>query len=372
MEQHSRLVAQCVMVLGCGGLAVDGPDATGVDGEVLRAGQVSVAALSDASCTEDWQVLVDGEPGSIVPSSLVRWERELVVDVGNPLSGSQQLLLSSLDAPGRTRTLDPGLFSQQIWVEAEHLMLWGQGRLVRLLPADGIAELDFDVGGGGPNALLGPALLGPDELLWTQSDGVSALGLWRHDRATGQSELLASLDANRFLQPPLSRTPDSVLVAAQRGPDAVIPLTGDGQLDVQEVPGGELVGVGSRGSYYSRVANRTRRGGRADRVEILQSPVDGSQPARIWRGNAGQFIDSLWEVDGAWLGVGRYFLPDGRAHAVVVAINASGRSRVVACNPGPEELRLRPVVFEDQLYAVGVDSGAWRIMATPVQGVGSF
>jgi hypothetical protein len=194
------------------------------------------------------------------------------------------------------------------------------------------------------------------------------LGLWQLDRGTGERRRLGTFASEAFQVARLARSADAVLVAGAAAVLAVS-VVGEGQLPLQQVSDARLVGLDTRGAYYTREFNATRRGGHAARFEVSLAPADGSAPQTIWRGLAGKSIDALWERGASWLAVGQFYLDDGARHAVVVEIDARGNDRVLACDPGSGAIVGTPLLSESRLFLVSVsgDRSAWQIVEVPVE-----
>ena len=141
-----------------------------------------------------------------------------------------------------------------------------------------------------------------------------------------------------------------------------IPLDGGGPLELARVASGELLGVGGRGAYYTRIANLSVQGGDANRYEILRAPAEGGPPVRVWRCAAGQRLVAIAETGDGWLATGAYYLGAGPPRAVIVYIEPSGREHVLACHPGPARIMSFPILEQNELY-VATRTGRLQALA---------
>ena len=229
---------------------------------------------------------------------------------------------------------------------------------------------------GGASATAGTGVLAGESFFWNESTS-RGVRVWRYDRSSQESTLLATIDADDLPGGPSIRMSagETTLVAySARGASVAISLNEGEVTSMQELREGSLVGIGGRGAYFLRVYNETLQGGESNLEEVLLSPVDGGELSEVWRGRGGQFLERFWEHGEGWLATGHYYGGSGRIDDVLVSINQAGRSRVVACESGPGALApFQPILFDGSYHAVRTyDDGSWQVVSVPVEGMAGF
>jgi hypothetical protein len=317
-------------------------------------------------CVEVWQTLFEHR-GLTVSDGLARAGNEIVFNVLDVSPNVLEIRAVAEDGAGASRLVASPARYDDLWVEGERLLYRSSHQLFEV-PLAGGASVRVANGvpvegpsPGGPDA----ALLTPDALYWARpSADALTTSIWQRSRSSATGAELAQLAGVGLSELALA---SDLLLAALSGAVMAVPLDGATPWPLAQVDAGELVGLGSQGAYYSRVANASVQGGEALEYELLRAPVDGSAATRVWRGSAGQRLDRLAESGAGLLATGEYYLADRRPRSVIVYLEGSGAEHVVACAPIGESIVGRPMLTEDALYFIAAGAGSWRLVKLPLE-----
>ncbi|HTV18791.1 MAG TPA: hypothetical protein VMG12_08975 [Polyangiaceae bacterium] len=361
-------------LLACTGLWLGCGSRSGLDGEWLSSDTAAVypwqaaaaygGARAPRTCVEDWRVLYESE--AFVPPALAVSAGELIFIVnefsaiGGVLS---EVAALDLESPsGGERVITQGSSFDDLWLDGDALALWTGQRLLQVSMQGGRQTLMLEPGASDASVLVERLLLEDDAFYWAQTrTGSTSREVWRQPRGDGEPQRIGAVDAATVDASLLAATPDTVVLAG--GSQAVALSLRDGaSRALDRVSEGVLVGVDGLGAYYSRVVNRTRRGGEALRYEIRRAPVDGSGSTRFWQGSPGEHLTNVWPTESGWLAAGLYYRFDGRQHAVLMHIDASGHETLIGCDRSNNVVLGGVVFWRQAFYAVTLANNRSRVV----------
>jgi hypothetical protein len=356
---HRALVAMALV--GCGSRSGIAGAALGDGGAGYRweAGASGGAARAPRSCVEDWHVLYESEV--YISTSLAMADGELIFGVSAE-SGPEEIRALDVRAPSRSRRVVRTGLSDDLWIEGDDVLFWTPDRVIRVPLQGGAEEVLFDARRTEAAGRVDAVWVEPDVIYWARTENDSTrLELWQQPREGGPPGLVGSVDRGAIQAQGLAATGERVILAGGRSA-VVFSLSGAAPQPLAEVSDGSFAGVDGLGAYFVRVANRTRRGGRAIEFEIRRAPVDGSPSTRLWRGPAGQHLVKLWPAESGWFAIGTNYMFDGRPHAVIAHIDPAGDATLIACDRGDNRLWSRPVFWQQAFYAATLAGDVWRIV----------
>jgi hypothetical protein len=359
------LASGSLIILGCGSRSgiVAGPLTD--DGPAVYPWQGSAnggSPRSPRSCVEDWRTLYEGE--GIIPTALAVSDGEVIFAVARVDGTLPQIRALDIEsASGSSRVIDTGLPYDDLWLEANELLLWSSDRLVRVPLEGGSDEVLLNPRDADPSIQVDSILVQGDAFYWAQTrSDLTQLEVWQQPRSGGRPRLIARMDRGELYPPLLLAATPKLIVVAGGTTGVALSLQGGAPQPLDQVADGELVGIDGLGAYYVRPANRTRRGGRALEFELRRAPVDGSPTTVFWRGSAGHRLDRLWPADSGWLATGAYYMFDGTPHAVIVHIDDAGNEVLVACDRADNDWLSRAVFWQEAFYAITRAGNLWRIV----------
>jgi hypothetical protein len=369
-----RMLACAHWVSACGALSWAPEHQRSLD-PAERATTNPAGLESVADCTLLWNVRTTQDDGGGAPGQLVRAGDELVFPRVRLVGATVRSELTAVrfdEDPPVLRPIHGAASYEELWAEGQNLLYWDRGQLFRLtrgasdaaLVLDGRSPEPVPNGSDSRTALESHALLLPDEIVWIRNEHEGSWGVWSADRATSERRSFGELPSADFPAPALARTAEGVLVASSRS----VLLTADGSIrELQRVDDSTPIGADMYGAYVVRTVEPSPRGGSPFRYELLQIPISGEKETLLWRGDPGQRLQSLWAYGSGWLALGRFVLDDHLDHAVLLELDRSGRSRVIACDPGAGTLAIEPVLHAGAAYLLSLDAQThWALVRVPI------
>jgi hypothetical protein len=345
---HLRHLAFCAaFAIGCGG---------GTDPTVPAVTPTPAEAV--AKCSGAWQTFRAEAPYPAPKALAMGGDRiafEALVEPGNV-----HAIQSVSTADGTEQTVVKDI-PYSLWAEQDTVLYTTYRKLFSVPMGGGEPTLLVDFSNEARDLDFSFTQALDESFLYWMSSGDFSLA--RVPRSGGAVQTFAAPSTD--ILEGIALAPDAI-VAANGQHGFAVPLT-PGAVRPLADSGGSFAGVDASGAYFYRLAQPFTIP--VERHELVRAPADGGALETIWTPPAHQMPHRVWpDGQGGWVVASLGKFDDGKEHAGVWFVSATGEARLAACDPLADDdtgyIVARPALSKDTAYFAveNVYKATWSVI----------